>query len=96
MPSVNLPVAVNCILVPSPNLASGVDKVIDASLALETVKLVAVVVVPNCAPIVLVPAAAVVVFPALGFAATPVLLEDHLVFETEVRSCTLPPKSPVA
>lgn len=96
-PSLNLPVAVSCMVVPSPNLVSGVVTLMEDSLALVTVKPVEAVGVPNCAPIVVAPAAIVVVFPATGFAATALLLDDHLMPGAEVRSWTLPPpKSPVA
>lgn len=96
VPSLNLPVAVSCILVPSPSFVRGAVMLMEDSLAVDTVKLVEAVGLPNCAPIRLDPAVTVVVFPAMGLVATAVSLEVHLVATTAVRSCTLPPKSPVA
>ena len=73
-------------VVPSPNFVSGVVRVNVESLALETVKVVEALVLPNCAVMVVLPAAAVFVLPATGLAATAVLLDDHLMPVAEVRS----------
>ena len=91
MLSLKFPVAFNCIVVPSPNLVSGVVSVREDSFTLETVRVGAAVafVLTNFALIVVVPAAKVVVRPAAGFPATEVVLELQEVEGVAVTSWTL-------
>jgi hypothetical protein len=91
VPSLNFPIAVNCILVPSPNLVSGVVSVREDSFAVETVRVGAAVafVLINFALIVVVPADKVVVRPDVGLPATEVVLELQAVAGVEVTSWTL-------
>ena len=86
LPTVNVPVAFSCIVVPTASFVNGVVIVIAETVAALTLNLLVAVVDPNLAVIVVVPAARVVVFPALGFAATEVLLEVQWMPGADVRS----------
>ena len=91
VPSLNLPVAVNCMVVPSPSFVSGVVRRMDDSLAVVTVRVggAAGLVLPNFALITAVPFARVLVRPAEGFGATLVLPELQEVPGAEVTSWKL-------
>jgi hypothetical protein len=86
LPTVNVPVAFSCIVVPTASFVNGVVIVIAETVAVVTLNVLVAVVDPKLAVIMVVPAARVVVFPALGFAATEVLLEVQWVPGADVRS----------
>jgi len=85
LPSVNVPVAMNCCVVPDPMDGPGGFTVIETSVALLTVRVVEAVIEPDVAEMLELPVAMQVVKPALPVAllvdATEILDEAH---------CTMP------
>ncbi len=86
--SVNVPVAVNCCVVPSGIEGMAGVIAIDTSAAGVTVSDVDPVTEPEAAEIVVEPIATLVALPPAEIVATPVFEELHV--EVEVRSCVLP------
>lgn len=94
-PAENIPVAVNCVVVPSAMLGLVGVTSIETSVALVTVNWVEPETLATVAVIVLLPAEMDVANPALLIVATPVLVELHVA--KFVRSCGVPSENiPVA
>jgi hypothetical protein len=87
LPSLKVPVAVNCSLVPAAIVLCGADTAMDTRVAGSTFRVAVSDIAPTLPVMVVVPVAIPVAIPEESMVATPVDDEDHVTF---VRSCVVP------